>query len=225
MSPENTGQIESKTRFKLKQSAWSVWVRLFQQVSQFFFGILRDWKKGILKKTDRQSCVYVLFDVNEKGNTENVFIKLFSWDVLPTFRPGECWEKAVHIKKTEHRIPSSNEPKNLSLLLTDWAWVFFQLQQTDIGIVPLMPLPWFLTDTVVPGLSKSGLFCFIKPPLHMVLAGIFLGMWRKELAGVRDRTIISVLDVVPHKFMLTQCSDCRAYCEEAHHVFSASAFL
>lgn len=59
----------------------------------------------------------------------------------------------------------------------------------------------------------------------MVLAGIFLGMQTKELAEDRDRTIISVLDVVSHKFMLTQSRNCRAYCEEAHHLFSASAFL
>ena len=59
----------------------------------------------------------------------------------------------------------------------------------------------------------------------MLLAAIFLDMQRKESAGDRDRTIISVLDVVPHNFMLTQCNNCRAYCEEAHHLFSTSAFL
>lgn len=68
-------------------------------------------------------------------------------------------------------------------------------------------------------------FLSYKMILHVALAGIFLGMWREEMVGDRDHTIISVFDVVPHKFMLTQCRDCRAYCEEAHHLFSASALL
>lgn len=198
---------------------------LFWQASQFFFRVLRDWKEEYWQKTHKQICVYALFDVNKKGNTKNIFIELFPWDAHPTFRPGECWEKAVLIIKAVHRILSSNEQQKnwVCLLLTDWACVFFYLQQSDIGIIPLMPLTWFLTYTLVPGLSKSGHLYIIK--LHVVLGGIFIVMQRKELTRHRDHNIIWVLDVVPHKFILTQCSNCRVYCQQVQHLFSASAFL
>lgn len=138
---------------------------------------------------------------------------------------GVLGEGCAHNKSCTQNPILKWTTKNWICLLTDWACVFFQLQQSDIGIIPLMPLTWFLTYTLVPGLSKSGHLCIIKLPLHVVLGSIFLVMQRKELTGDRDHNIIWVLDVVPRKFMLTQCSNCRVCCQQAHYLCSASAFL
>lgn len=165
--------------------------------------------------------------MNKKGNFGNLFIILFSWDMHPTFRTEECWEKStVHTVKAVHKVLLSNERKKKMFwsLLIVWAQASFSCSRLTLALLHSCCWHNFWSTLWFQDFLKVA-FLSYKMILHVALAGIFLGMWREEMAGDRDHTIISVFDVVPHKFMLTQCRDCRAYCEEAHHLFSASALL
>lgn len=133
---------------------------------------------------------------HNRACTHNLVLK---WATKKLFLKFVCFSWAV--------LETSFSCSRLTLALFHWYhWHYF----------------WF---TVLFQVFLKVVFLCYKMSLHMALAGILLGMWREEVARNRDCTINPVLDVVPHKFMLTQCRDCRAYCEALHHLFSASALL